>query len=142
VLPSAANLVAALPALPKAGTLKHAGNTAAFGKRQAESNREKRMIDKKEHNPELERAAIIAREDRKFARKNAKLLEQVVRIERAKEFLSWYLKEPRLVNHVLVEALLNDVDEQSLRIARQVLPVCPKVIDDRLHWYWDHDCAD
>jgi hypothetical protein len=100
-------------------------------------------MNKKEESPELTRAKIIASEDRKFRKKNAKLLEQVVRIERAKEFLRWYLaKGPRLVNHVFVEALLNDVDEQSLRIARQVTPVCPKVIDGRLHWYWDHECAD
>jgi hypothetical protein len=98
------------------------------------------MMNKKEENPELERAAIIAREDKKFARKNAKLLDQVMRVERAKEFLRWYLKEPRLVAHVLVEALLNDVDEQSLRIARQVSPVCPKVINGKLHWYFDHEC--
>jgi hypothetical protein len=97
------------------------------------------MMNKKE-DPELTRAAIIAHEDRKFRKKNAKLLEQVVRIERAKEFLRWYLKEPRLVAHVLVEALLNDVDEQSLRIARQVSPVCPKVINGKLHWYFDHEC--
>jgi hypothetical protein len=35
VLPSAATRLAALPTLPKAGTLKHARNMAAVGKRQA-----------------------------------------------------------------------------------------------------------
>ena len=44
-------------------------------------------MNKKEESPELTRAKIIASEDRKFRKKNAKLLEQVVRIERAKEFL-------------------------------------------------------
>jgi hypothetical protein len=100
------------------------------------------MIDKKEENPELERAAIIAREDKKFARKNAKLMAEIVKVERAKEFLRRYLKEPRIVAHVLVEAYLNGIGEQALRVARLMSPVCPKVIDGRLHWYWDHDCAD